>query len=441
MKRRVERQLLAWKNNPNKMPLIMEGARQVGKTWIMKEFGFEYYKNTVYFNFDNSRQLHRLFEADLNPHRIISELEFMSGQKIIPRETLVIFDEIQECNRALASLKYFCENAPEYHVISAGSLLGIAIHGGNSFPVGKVDTIRLYPMTFAEFLDAIGETRYRKIVERKAYNSAYAIENDLINHLKHYYFVGGMPKAVQAFVSNKNLEEVRQIQKNILLDYERDFSKHIDAPSIPKVGIIWNSIPSQLAKENKQFIYKEMKQGARASQFESAFHWLIKVGLIYTVNRIETPRLPLSAYEQSAFKVYMLDVGLLSARSDLTIQNFVNPNFEVFNDFRGALTEQYVLQELQAATEEKNNIFYWMNDRKKGQAEVDFLLQYEGNIIPIEAKASINLKAKSLKVYMDYYNPRFALRTSLSKFGRNKNLYDIPLYLIGELPEILRSNL
>lgn len=438
MKRKVEQQLVAWKNNPNKMPLIIEGARQVGKTWIMKDFGSKYYKNTAYFNFDDSRQLHKLFETDLNPKRIVSELEFMSGHKIIPHETLIIFDEIQECNRALVSLKYFCENAPEYHVISAGSLLGVAIHGGNSFPVGKVDTIHLYPMTFAEFLDALGETRYHAIVEKRAYSSAYAIENDLINHLKYYYYVGGMPRAIQSFVSNKNLEEVRQIQKNILLDYERDFSKHMDAPSIPKIGMIWNSIPGQLAKENKQFIYKEMKQGARASQFESAFYWLTKVGLIYTVNRIETPRLPLSAHKQNAFKVYMLDVGLLAARSDLTIQNLINPDFEVFNNFRGALTEQYVLQELQAAMGEKNNIFYWMNDRKKGLAEVDFLLQYEGNIIPIEAKASINLKAKSLKAYVDYYNPQFALRTSLAQFSRNKNLYDIPLYLIGEFPEILK---
>lgn len=437
MKRKVEQQLTAWKNNQNKMPLIIEGARQVGKTWIMKEFGSKYYKSIVYFNFDENRQLHKLFEVDLNPHRIISELELVSGQQIIPHETLIVFDEIQECNRALVSLKYFCENAPEYHIISAGSLLGVAIHGGNSFPVGKVDTIHLYPMTFAEFLDALGETRYETIIEKKAYNSAYAIENDLITHLKYYYFVGGMPKAVQTFISNQNLEEVRQIQKNILLDYERDFSKHIDTPSIPKVGMIWNSIPNQLAKENKQFIYKEMKQGARASQFESAFHWLTKVGLIYTVNRIETPRLPLSAYKQSAFKVYMLDVGLLSARSELTIQNLKNPDFEVFNNFKGALTEQFVLQELQAIMGE--NIFYWMNDRKKGQAEVDFLLQYEENIIPVEAKASINLKAKSLKTYMDYYNPQFALRTSLSQFSKNKNLYDIPLYLLGELPEILRK--
>lgn len=436
MKRKIMRDLIAWKNNLSRMPLIIEGARQVGKTWLMKEFGAIYYKNTVYFNFDDNRKLHKLFEQDLDTNRLISELELISGSKITPHETLIIFDEIQECNRALVSLKYFCENASEYHVVSAGSLLGVAIHGDNSFPVGKVNTIQLYPMTFAEFLDAVGETRYTAIIENKAYNSAYAIADDLINYLKYYYFVGGMPKAIQSFITQKNLEEVRKIQKNILADYERDFSKHIEASSIPKVGLIWNSIPGQLAKENKQFIYKEMKQGARTSQFEQAFYWLSKVGLIYMVNRIETPNLPLVAYKKNAFKVYMLDVGLLSAQSGLTIQNLTNPNPEVFNHFKGALTEQYVLQELKAATNE--NVFYWMNDRKKGVAEVDFLLQYDGNIIPIEAKASVNLRAKSLKAYMDYYEPSVALRTSLARFGINENLYDIPLYLLGEFQEILR---
>lgn len=436
MKRKIMRDLIAWKNNLSRMPLIIEGARQVGKTWLMKEFGAIYYKNTVYFNFDDNRKLHKLFEQDLDTNRLISELELISGSKITPHETLIIFDEIQECNRALVSLKYFCENASEYHVVSAGSLLGVAIHGDNSFPVGKVNTIQLYPMTFAEFLDAVGETRYTAIIENKAYNSAYAIADDLINYLKYYYFVGGMPKAIQSFITQKNLEEVRKIQKNILADYERDFSKHIEASSIPKVGLIWNSIPGQLAKENKQFIYKEMKQGARASQFEQAFYWLSKVGLIYMVNRIETPNLPLVAYKKNAFKVYMLDVGLLSAQSGLTIQNLTNPNPEVFNHFKGALTEQYVLQELKAATNE--NVFYWMNDRKKGVAEVDFLLPYDGNIIPIEVEASVNLRAKSLKAYMDYYEPSVALRTSLARFGINENLYDIPLYLLGEFQEILR---
>jgi predicted AAA+ superfamily ATPase len=404
----------------------------------MKEFGAQHYKNTVYFNFDDNRKLHKLFEQDLNPDRLISELELHDRSKIIPHETLIIFDEIQECNRALVSLKYFCENAPQYHIVSAGSLLGVAIHEGNSFPVGKVNTIQLYPMTFAEFLDALCETRYQSIVEKQVYNSAYAIEDDLIDHLKYYYFVGGMPKAVHTFTIKHNLEEVRSIQKDILSNYERDFSKHIDAISIPKVGQIWNSIPNQLARENKQFVYKEMKEGARANQYESALYWLNKVGLTYTVHKVETPNLPLSAYKKEAFKLYMLDVGLLSARVELTMQNLTNPDPEVFNHFKGALTEQFVLQELKAAYC-RNEIFYWMNDRKKGVAEVDFLLQHEGEIIPIEAKASVNLKAKSLKVYMDYYSPKVAVRTSLGRYGRNKNLYDIPLYLLGELANIIEE--
>jgi predicted AAA+ superfamily ATPase len=438
MKRKVMQDLIGWKNNSDKMPLIIEGARQVGKTWLMKEFGAKHYKNTVYFNFDDNRKLHKLFEADLNPDRLISELELYGGSKIVPHDTLIIFDEIQECNRALVSLKYFCENAPHYHIISAGSLLGVAIHKGNSFPVGKVNTIQLYPMTFAEFLDAVGETRYQSLVEKKAYDSAYVLADDLINHLKYYYFVGGMPKVVDSFAGKHDLDDVRNIQKNILANYERDFSKHIDISSIPKVALIWDSIPNQLAKENKQFIYRDMKEGARASQYESALYWLNKVGLVYAIHKVETPNLPLSAYKKEAFKLYTLDVGLLSARVGLTIQNLTNPDPEVFNHFKGALTEQFVLQELKDVCA-KSEIFYWMNDRKKGTAEVDFLLQNEGEIIPIEAKASVNLKAKSFRVYIDYYKPKIAVRTSLGRYGKHENLYDVPLYLLGELSEIIRE--
>ena len=438
MKRKLMQDLIRWKSDPNKMPLVIEGARQVGKTWLMKQFGTEHYRNVTYFNFDDSRKLYRIFEQDLSVDRIISELELHSGNRISPNETLVIFDEIQECNRALMSLKYFCENATGYHIISAGSLLGVAIHKGGSFPVGKVNTMQLYPMTFAEFLDAVGEMRYQSLIDKNAYASSYVLEDDLINHLKYYYFVGGMPKVVHSFVERRNLEEVRHIQKEILSNYEHDFSKHIDVPSIPKVGLIWNSIPNQLAKENKQFIYRNMKEGARASQFESALYWLNKVGLVHTINRVETPNLPLSAYKKDAFKLYLLDVGLLSAQADLTIQNLTNPNTDVFNHFRGALTEQYVLQELKAICA-KSDIAYWVNDRKKGLAEVDFLLQSDGEIIPIEAKSSINLRAKSLKAYINYYNPKIAIRTSLQHYGKNENLYDIPLYLISALPEIMRN--
>ncbi|MDR1402055.1 MAG: ATP-binding protein [Puniceicoccales bacterium] len=438
MKRIAMEGLLKWKNNPGRMPLIIEGARQVGKTWLMKEFGRMHYENAVYVNFDGDRKVKKLFEQDLNPARIVDELELQSGEKIRKESTLIIFDEIQECNRACVSLKYFCENAPEYHVISAGSLLGVAIHRDNSFPVGKVNSMHLYPLTFEEFMDALGEKRYQTLVEKKNYSSAYAIGDDLTEHLKRYYFVGGMPKAVKAFVDGENLSEIRQLQREIMENFEKDFSKHIDVPSIPKIGQVWDSVPSQLAKENKQFVYSEMKKGARGSHYESAFYWLKRVGMVYKVPRVEIPNLPLAAYKQDAFKVYMLDVGLLSARVGLTMQNLADPNPEMFNHFRGALTEQYVLQELKALPSNPE-VCYWMNNRKKGTAEVDFLIQNDGEVIPIEAKSSTNLKAKSLKVYMNYYKPQTAIRTSLGAYGKHGNLWDIPLYLLGQLPHILHG--
>ncbi|GAB7140720.1 ATP-binding protein [Deferribacterales bacterium RsTz2092] len=428
-------ELVSWKNSPNRMPLVIDGARQVGKTWLMREFGKLHYKNTVYINLDDERKLHKIFEPDLNPQRLIKGLAFEKEQEITPADTLIIFDEIQECNRALMSLKYFCENAPEYHIVSAGSLLGVAIHKESSYPVGKVQTISLHPLNFAEFMDAIGEPRYKKLLENKDYNLSYTIEERLIDALKHYYFVGGMPKAVLAFAERSNLNDVRRIQEDILRNFELDFSKHIDAPSIPKVGLLWESTPNQLAKENKQFVYRDMKQGARASQYESAFYWLDKVGLIHKVHRVETPNLPLSAYKKEAFKVYLLDVGLLSAKVKLTIDNLKGGGTSVFSHFKGALTEQYVLQELKAS-ERTIDICYWTNDRSKGIAEVDFLIQHNGEIIPIEVKSSINLKAKSLRVYMDYYSPRVAIRTSLGRYGYHDSLCDIPLYLIGQFAKI-----
>jgi len=430
MERNVISSLRKWKRDKGKKPLLLEGARQTGKTWLMKKFGKLCYKNFVYFNFDDNKKLWAVFEQDLNSKRIIRELELHSGQKIIPGETLIIFDEIQECNRALVSLKYFCENAPEYHIVSAGSLLGVAIHKGNSFPVGKVNTIKLYPMSFAEFLQATGETRLEEIVREKRFDMLHVLSGVLEEKLKYYYFTGGMPAAVQSFIETGDLQKVRKIQKDILSDYEQDFSKHINAPDIPKVGAVWKSIPLQLAKENKQFVYREIKHGARAAQFEFAFYWLERVGLIHKVHKVETPNMPLMAYQKEAFKVFMLDVGLLSAQVGLTVENLANPNAEVFNHFKGALTEQFVLQELKTI-EESPVICYWANDNKKGVAEVDFLLQYNGEIIPLEAKASINLKAKSLKAYMDYFKPKTAIRTSLANYKRHDTLLDIPLYALA----------
>jgi predicted AAA+ superfamily ATPase len=438
MYRKAMESLLRWKDRPGRQPLILEGARQVGKTWLMKKFGRAAYQRTLYLNFDMDARIREIFDRNISPAHIIGELELLFGGKIDPPTTLIIFDEIQECNRALVSLKYFCEDAPAYHVIAAGSMLGVAIHKGNSFPVGKVETLRLYPLSFAEFLDAIGEKRYAQALEIGDWQAFRVLGDDLIDALKCYYFTGGMPQAVMAFVQDRDMDRVRLIQNEIIGNFEKDFSKHINAPSIPKVGLIWHTIPSQLAHEKKQFIYKHMKEGARASQYEDALYWLERVGLVYRVSRVSTPSLPLAGFAEDAFKLYLLDVGLLSAMSGLSAQNLAGSEFpeeELFTRYKGALTEQFVLQELKTL-ERETQIFYWANDRKKGEAEVDFIIQYDGRIIPIEAKASLNLKAKSLKAYMDYYQPERAIRTSLSPYSQNRNLYDIPLYLIGQLPGI-----
>lgn len=435
MKRHAMTKLVSWKNKVNKMPLIIEGARQVGKTWLIQEFGKTQYNNTVYINFDINIKAREIFQKDIDPHNIISKLELLSASKIDPHNNLIIFDEIQECARALGCLKYFCEQSPEYNIIAAGSMLGVATHVNSSFPVGKVETLSLYPLNFSEFLEAIGETRYKQALTNKDYNIFTVIEDDLISKLKLYYFIGGMPKAVLSYIQQQNMQEVRSIQENIIASYEKDFSKHINSASIPKVGMIWNAIPAQLAKEKKQWVYKNVKEGARASQYEDALYWLEQIGLVYKISRVNNTKIPLSSYRETAFKLYMLDVGLLSAKAGLTIQNLVDTNQELFSHFKGALTEQYVLQEL-TSMEIRPQIFYWANDRSKGTAEVDFIIQINGKVIPIEAKSSINLQAKSLKAYIDYYKPDIAVRTSLARYNKSKTIYDIPLYLIGQLANI-----
>jgi predicted AAA+ superfamily ATPase len=436
MQRFAFEKMLAWKNNPNKMPLLIDGARQVGKTWLMKEFGRTQYERVVYINFDIDPETKTFFENNLNPENIIRSLEYKVGFKIEPEKTLIIFDEIQECNRALVSLKYFCEDAPQYNIVSAGSLLGVAIHKGDSFPVGKVDRLGLFPMNFAEFLLALGQTRYRQIVQDKAFEQFAVIDKELVALLKQYYFIGGLPRVVKTFIETKDYEKVREVQRTILRDYESDFSKHIDALSIPKVGMVWNSLPLQLAKENKQFVYRDMKHGARAKEFESALYWLTKVGLIYKISRVETPSLPLESYAKEQFKLYMVDVGLLSAKSGLSLQTLAEPDPSVFNQFKGALTEQFVLQELKSLPL-NTDIFYWANDKSKGVAEVDFLFQHNKEVIPLEVKAERNLQSKSLQAYIKYFAPEHAMRSSLGQYGKHGNIWDIPLYLIGSFKEII----
>ena len=343
MYRSAIEELYEWKNIANRKPLIIEGARQVGKTWLMKEFGRQAYEKTVYINFDSNSRMAELFSHDLEIERIITGLELYSDLKITPENTLIIFDEVQEVPRALSSLKYFYENAPEYNIICAGSLLGIALHGGTSFPVGKVDFLNLYPLSFKEFLLAVGKGKYVDLMDSGDYEIIAAFKQDMIDLLKHYYFVGGMPEAVESFACKGDFNEVRKIQKRILEAYEQDFSKHAPRESVPKLRMVWNSIPSQLAKENKKFIYGLIREGGRAKDYESAIMWLSDCGLVHKVSRVTAGRLPLKAYEDmKAFKMFLVDVGLLGCMVGLNKKILLDGN-DLFVEFKGALTEQYVI--------------------------------------------------------------------------------------------------
>ncbi|MDR2584289.1 MAG: AAA family ATPase [Fibromonadaceae bacterium] len=415
MKRNIYNSLIAWKNSKNRKPLVLYGARQVGKTYILKELGKNEYKNTLYLNFDKNKELHNYFADNISPHHIIDSLKTIFKQEI-NAETLLIFDEIQECQRAKDSLKYFNEEAPEYNIAAAGSFLGIA---SGKFPVGQVDKLTLYPMTFYEFLEATGNENSPNI-------HALATEK-----LKQYFYIGGMPEAVKTYAQTGDLLLTRQIQEQILSSYKEDFLKHIKGVDIPKVRMLWDSIPVHLAKEKKKFIYKEIKQGGRAAEFENALDWLVNTGLVYKISCTEEAKIPLVAYEErNSFKLYMLDIGLLAASAKLDVKTFFSKNHEVFKEFKGALAEQFVLQELKP----KNiPISYWSNST--GKAEVDFVVQYEDKIIPIEVKSGESSKSKSLGVYIEKYNPQIAIRTSLSNYEKRGNLLNIPLYAIGELDE------
>ena len=415
-----------WKNSKNRKPLIIEGARQVGKTWIMKEFGKKSYNKTVYINFDSNVQMAELFSIDLNVERIIMGLELYAGHKINPADTLIIFDEVQEVPKALSSLKYFYENAPEYHIVCAGSLLGIALHEGTSFPVGKVDFLKLYPLSFKEFLMAIGLERFAELLDKKDYDMIKSFKQTYIDALKQYYYVGGMPEVVASFADEKDFNEARKIQKIILTAYEQDFSKHAPKEIVPKIRMLWNSIPSQIAKENKKFIYGLIREGARAKDYETAIMWLSDCGLVHKVSRINAPNIPLKAYEDlKAFKLFIVDVGLLGAMVGLNQRTLLNGN-ELFTEFKGALTEQYVMQQL--AVNQDLGIYYYTNDRNT--CEVDFIVDNGDNIIPFEVKAEINLKAKSLKTYREKFKPEISIRSSMADYSEEIGLINLPLYAI-----------
>lgn len=421
--------LYKWKNSKRRKPLIIEGARQVGKTWLMKEFGKQAYADTVYINFDSNSRMADLFSADLDTDRLIMGLELYAGRKINPENTLLIFDEVQEVPRALASLKYFYENAPQYHIVCAGSLLEIALHQGTSFPVGKVDFLKLHPLSFSEFLMATGNERFAELLKKQDYEMITSFKQTYIDALKHYYFVGGMPEAVQSFAENKDFNEVRAIQKRILAAYEQDFSKHAPNEIVPKIRMLWNSIPSQLARENKKFIYGLVREGGRAREYETAIMWLSDCGLVHKVSRVNAAGIPLKAYEDlKAFKLFIVDVGLLGCMTGLRQRTLLDGD-DLFVEFKGALTEQYVCQQLK--TIEDLGVYYYTNDRSS--CEIDFVVDTGEQIVPIEVKAEINLRAKSLKTYRERFEPELSVRTSMADYKKEDWLLNLPLYAIENI--------
>jgi predicted AAA+ superfamily ATPase len=429
MKRNELAYLKQWVQSDNRKPLIIRGARQTGKTWLMKELGKREYKKVAYINFESNAALKNMFTENFNIQRIILILEIETKIKINAENTLIIFDEIQEAPGALTSLKYFQENAPEYHVIAAGSLLGVALSQNGSFPVGKVDFLDLYPLTFVEFLEALNELPLVDLLKKRDWSLITQFKSRYIERLKQYYYIGGMPEVVYSFSQHTNFEEVRNIQRRILIAYEQDFSKHAPIQIVPRIRMLWNSIPAQLAKDNRKFIYGLIRQGARAKDYELAMSWLIDCGLIHKVNNVTKPSMPLKAYEDmGAFKLYLIDVGLLSAMADLDVRSLLTGN-DLFEEFKGALTEQYVLQQLVAL--KGVSTYYWSPENAR--AEVDFILQTKGKIIPLEVKAAENLHAKSLRVYYQRYEPEIALRTSLSDYRKEKWMTNWPLYAISEL--------
>ena len=426
MERIIMGSLEKWLKRKNRKPLIIKGARQVGKTWLMKEFGRKYFKYTAYVNFDNNEHMTEVFDQDYDIERILMAINIETHAKIIPEETLIIFDEIQESPRAIASLKYFYEKAPEYTIVAAGSLLGVAIHKGVSFPVGKVDTIQLNPMSFREFLMAIGEHELVKLINDKNYQLMSVFRDKYIDWRKKYYYIGGMPEVVSSFVEERDFSEVRYLQKRIIEMYEADFSKHTTERELPRIRMVWNSIPMQLAKENKKFLFGKIKEGARARDFEIAIEWLQDCGLITKVYKVSKPAVPFKAYiDFSSFKLFLLDVGLLSAMSDLDAKSILIKN-NILTEFKGALTEQYVLQQLVADTD--YTPYYFTESKSEG--EIDFMIQKETNIVPVEVKAEENLRAKSLKTYCEKYKPAEAVRTSMSDYREQEWMTNIPLWTI-----------
>ena len=426
MYRKIIHDLKRWKYSPHRKPLILQGARQTGKTWIMKEFGKTEYKNTAYLFCQENPALESLFNAPFNKERLLTGFQMLCGFKIEPENTLIIFDEIQEIPTALTALKFLYEQAPEYHIICAGSLLGIAFHKDISFPVGKVNFLNLYPLSFSEFLTALGKEQQADLINNteQDFELLKVFSEEFKELLKYYFFIGGMPEVVSTWIETKDFNEVRRVQKELLMTYENDISKHTASEMANRIKQVWASVPSQLAKENKKFLYSVVKESARAREYENAINWLKNAGLLVTIHRINKPGIPLKAYEDlEAFKIFILDIGLLCSMTDLSAKVLLEGN-RLFTEFKGSLTEQFVCQQL--ISELEITPYYW--SAKDGTAEVDFIFQADALVIPIEVKAEINLRAKSFKLYRDTYNPEIAFRFSLTDFVDHGILKDVPLY-------------
>ena len=430
------KELIDWKLSEYRKPLIILGARQVGKTWLIEEFGKQEYKQTVYINFEKMKAVRNLFADDFDVQRILTALTVFAHKEINPDDTLIVFDEIQAAEGGLTSLKYFCEDAPQYHIVAAGSLLGMSLHQNTSYPVGKVDFLYMHPLSFGEFLTALDEEHLVKLLENPDWQLINVFKDKLLTYLRYYLFVGGMPEVVKQFVDKRDFRIVRNTQRRILTTYQNDFSKHAPKDIVQRINMVWKSIPSQLAKENKKFIYGVVKKGGRAKEFELAIQWLLDCGLLHQVYRISKPDMPLSAYQDlAAFKLYHNDVGLLCAMAKLPLTTILDGN-AIFEEFKGSLTENYVLQQL--LLEEDNDIYYWANDNSTN--EVDFVIQNDTEIIPIEVKSGENLKSASFKFFCDRYKPKQAVRTSLADYKKESWLTNLPLFAIEKINIILHQN-
>jgi len=426
--------MLEWKSSKRRKPLLLRGARQVGKTYTLQQFGDKEYDNVAYFNFEENPAFDDFFQQKLDPRAIIANLSLYIEREIKPGSDLIIFDEIQESNNALNSLKYFTEKAGEYHIATAGSLIGIKLSRPRSFPVGKVNFLNMYPLTFLEYLDAVGKSGLRQLIETKEDFTSFpqAFHNELIEWLRKYFFVGGMPESAKHFAETGNLTEVREIQKEIIDSYLLDFSKHAITSDIPKLSLIWNSIPAHLAQENKKFIFSAIRKSVRAREYESALQWLEDAGMIYKSYQVATAKYPLKAYmNRSSFKVFVLDVGILGAMSNLSPKAVIDYS-SLFSEYKGAFVENYVAQQLRS--DKQIDLYYWTSKGKK--AELDFLWEFDSRIYPLEAKAGINPKSKSLNSFDLQFNPTVLSRTTLLNMRRDGKIRNYPMYAITLFPEL-----